>query len=107
MTPATVAPLLALARRRGLGIVAVEPAADLVVVVLLGPHHPGERLALHGPRIRVDDVALQRAVERVGLATALREDGVDVPQRRTAWLARQPHAGGDLGPGRDHEATLR
>ena len=38
-------PCAALGRRWRLGRVAVEPALDVVVVELLAPQHPGERLA--------------------------------------------------------------
>ena len=45
--PLAVAAAPALVRRRRAGRVAVEPALHVVVVELLAPEHPGERLAQH------------------------------------------------------------
>ncbi len=57
-------------------------------VELLGPQHAGQRLALHEPGIGVRHAALQRGVERVGLAAAA------VHRRRRTRRTRRPSARG-------------
>jgi hypothetical protein len=61
---------VALLRRRGLGRVAVEPGGDVVVVELLAPQHPGERLPHHERLVRGRRIGRQVGVERVGLGAA-------------------------------------
>jgi hypothetical protein len=74
---------------------------DVVLVVLLGPQHPGERLAHHELLVGVELVRDQRCVVLVGLLEAAGELAVevDVP----AALA-QPHAhhGGLSGADLEH-----
>ena len=51
VAPVRVAAVPALRRRRRPGRVAVQPALDVVVVELLGPDQPGERLPLDQPLV--------------------------------------------------------
>ena len=76
-------PCGALGRRRRLGRVAVEPAGDVVVVELLAPQHPGERLAHH-----------QRLVgRRAGRASARRRTRRPRPAAcATTWSKSAPSA---------------
>ena len=86
--PTGVAAAVALLRRRGLGRVAVEPGGDVVVVELLAPQHPGERLAHHQRLVRGRRVGRQVGVERVGLGAAGGDHVVEV----------RPAAGGEPQP---------
>ena len=63
-------PLLARLGRRRAGRIAVEPAMHRVVIVLLRPQHPGERLALHVAHVLRQRERRHAAVEVVGLAPA-------------------------------------
>ena len=67
MRPVGVAAVQALRRRRRLRRIAEQPAPHVVVVELLRPQHPGERLPLHHARVGIGDALLQRRVELIGL----------------------------------------
>ena len=85
--PAGVAAAVALLRRRGLGRVAVEPGGDVVVVELLAPQHPGERLAHHQRLVRGRGVGRQVGVELVGFGAAGGGHVVRSPARRLGRAA--------------------
>ena len=76
--PLVVAALESLGRRRRLGGIALEPAPDVVVVELLAPEQARERLAHDAPAVVVEGVGDDRGVERVRLAHAAREQGVEL-----------------------------
>ena len=121
VAPRRVAALQALGRRRRLTGIPAQPAVDVVVVELLAPEHPAERLP-HDVVLLRRRGRSQRGVERVGL-------GGPVAQRRLPALAHaaarraqpQPHLGrlpgvdvaaGTRGPpssrcGRDRRSARR
>ncbi len=84
--PAVSAPVGRLRLRR----VAAKPVPDHVVVELLRPEHPRERLALDVSLVLREALRRDRPVELVGLAPARREDLVEVPADRRAVLYRRP-----------------
>ncbi len=100
--PLVVAPVLALGRRRRLARIAVEPALHDVVVVLLGPEHPGQALAHHGSPVLAERLRNDARVELVGLGPAARNHVVDAGAgdlggvlRGEAHFHRRRAAGGD------------
>ena len=78
MQPIAFAPRFALFGRSRLGGVALEPAAHVEIIILLRPDHARERLALHEPRILARKIALQSAIEFIGLGQARGEDRVEI-----------------------------
>ena len=84
-----VAALPARFGRRRLGRVALEPAVDEVVVVLLAPQQPGEGLALHVAQVVGHVEGRDAAVEGVGLGDALREQRVEVRAQRLPAACRR------------------
>jgi len=103
VVPIGIAPMPAFWRWRRLGRIAGQPVADVVVIELLGPDHPGQGLALDQPRIFVGKVVLQVGIEGVGLVTRPSEDGVRVLERLgqlgigEAQLEGGGASAGDLG----------
>ena len=83
MRPFGVPPASARRRRRRLAGIALEPAPDLVVVPLLRPEHPRQRLAHDAPRVLAEAIRHHGRVELVGLAQALGE-GLFELRARTA-----------------------
>ena len=81
MPPLGVAPLPALRRRRGLAGIALEPAPDVVVVPLLRPEQPRQRLAHDAPRVLAEPLRDHGRVELVGLALARRRRPRRTPGR--------------------------
>ena len=75
-------PVAARGRRARLGRVAVEPALDVVVVELLAPQHPGERLPHHVRLVVRARRRRQLGVELVRLAAPLRGHVGEVRPRR-------------------------
>ena len=105
--PGRVAAVLPLRWRRWQARVAVEPARDVVAVVLLAPQHPGERLA-HDPLLVVGPAfATEGLVELIGLGLAPlhrrlerrpeRIDGRDVLRRGLAVAALAVLGGRRIG----------
>ena len=95
-------PLLREAGGFGMAGVAGEPAAHVHVVVLLGPQHAGEGLALHEARVGLRDVGLHGGVEAVGLVDAAAEHGVVAGLVQCRCLGRgEAEAQNDLGAGVD------
>ena len=90
--PARVAVELALRRRRRLRRVAVQPGRHVVVVELLGPEHPGERLAHDVGLVGAGAVGRQRLVELVRLGLALAKDKVKGLPERVRWFQRPASA---------------
>ena len=72
--PLVVAARQALGRRRGVGRVALQPAAHVEVEELLGPQHPGERLAQDERLVGRGRGGGQLGIEGVGLPLAGRHD---------------------------------
>ena len=104
--PGGVATVATLGRRWRLRRVAVEPALHVVVVELLAPDHPGERLPGDQARVVVDGGRDHLAVELVGLHATLREHLVEARAERGVGRGR-PEADPDhLGlPRRDRQAV--
>src|SRR3989442_12906266 len=73
--------------RRASGV-AFEPAPDVVVVELLGPEEPGERLPHHALGVVREPLRDDRLVELVGLSHALTEDSVEVLAERAGRKRR-------------------
>ncbi len=78
VAPLVVPPALARRGGRGLARVAVEPVVDDVVVELLRPQHPGERLPLHPPLVLGHLLGLEGRVVRVRLVAAALHRRVEV-----------------------------
>ena len=74
MAPFRVAAGLALVRRRRLGGIALQPLLDDVIIELLRPEHPGERLPLDGTMFVAQATGSERAVKLVRFRPALREE---------------------------------
>ena len=91
--PVAVAAVLAPLRRRGLGRVALQPLADVVVEELLAPDHAGQGLALDGAGILAGDVLLQLGIELVRLGTAPTHHLVEVGETRRRRGPRHSGAG--------------
>jgi hypothetical protein len=87
--PPAVPPGRAARGRRRLGRVAVQPARNVVVVELLAPEQPAERLAHHHGLIGGRAWRRQLGVELVRLASAQRDHPVEVGAER----ARRPGTG--------------
>src|SRR5262245_51261126 len=68
VAPVVVAATPTGVRRGWTGRVTVQPAQDVVVVELLGPEHPAERLAQHERLLRGATGRGQLGIELVGLA---------------------------------------
>ena len=77
---------------------------DVEVEELLAPDHAGERLALHGARVRIVEIGLDLGVEGVRLGEALRDDLVEIRESGLFGSGREtkPHA--HSAAGRDLEA---
>ena len=92
VAPAAIAALLAAVRRRKL--VAILPARDVEVEVLLAPDHAGQRLAqdLHVLRIGFRQKVF---IEHGGFRLAFGENHLALVERGDQRLARQRHADGD------------
>ena len=92
--PASVSAGVAARRRRGLGGVAFQPPRDVVVVELLAPQHPGERLAKHQCLVGRGGRRRELGVELVRLLATRRDDGCEpvaeqlVGRRRHRLVAR-------------------
>ena len=86
------------------GRIAVEPAADVVVVELLRPEHPAERLAGDEPLVLRDVCGNDLGVELVGLPLARGHDRVEVVQPPGRSVA-QPKLDRRGLPGLDLEAV--
>jgi hypothetical protein len=79
----------------GLGSVLLEPPVDVVVVELLGPQHPGQRLAHHAGRVGVEGSRDDRGVELVRFLPALVHQRVEAtPERPFRPRARRRGRGG-------------
>ena len=78
--------------RPGIDVVLAEPAVDVVLVVLLAPEQPGERLARHVGGVRIERGADHRRVELVGLRAPCREHAAR--SRRRAAARRVPRRAG-------------
>ena len=76
--PAPVAAVAAGGRRPRLGRIAVEPALDVVVVELLAPEHPRERLPHHARLVVGAGRRRQLRVELVRLAPPVGHDAAEV-----------------------------
>src|SRR5438445_12675881 len=64
-------------RRRRTRRITLEPARDVVVIELLGPEEPTERLAHHVPRVVGELLGNDRLVEFVRLPQPLAEEDVE------------------------------
>ncbi len=80
--PPAVAPVGPAGRRRRLGRIAVQPAGDVVVVELLAPQHPGERLPHHHRLVGRRPRRGQLGVELVRLGPPLRHYPVELTAQR-------------------------
>ena len=87
MGPVAIAAVTALARRRRLPGIAIQPLGNIVVEELLAPDHAGESLALHVPSVRIGDFGLEAGIELVGFAAALLEDLVEAAEVRGRRVA--------------------
>ena len=81
-----------------------QPAVDVVLVVLLAPQQPGERLAHDVRRVRVEVAGDDAGVEGVRLGDPLREHRVEVDR---AAARVQPHPDLRRAAGRDLEHVVR
>ena len=82
MMPASVAAGLALGRRRRLGGVALQPLLDDVIIKLLCPKHPGERLSLNGAVFAAQAARGERAVKLVRFLPSLRDEPIEIVESR-------------------------
>src|SRR3989442_1033501 len=73
--------------RRGRGV-AFKPAPDVVLIELLGPEEPGERLPHHALGVVREPLRDDRLVELVGLSHALTEDSIEVLAERAGRKRR-------------------
>ncbi len=81
--PLAIAPVLPFRRRWRLSGVAIDPAADIEVVPLLRPKHPGQRLAHHAPGVVGELRRDHSGVELLRLLHSLRDQRVEAfPERR-------------------------
>ena len=95
-------------RRLRRGRVALDGAAHVEEVGLLGPQHAGQRLALHQPGILVADIGLQRCIELVGIGDPLLEPVVEIQEGAAVALGRpQPKAQDRLLAGRELALEMR
>ena len=85
------APLLD--RHRRPGAVFGQPCVQVIVKVLLGPQHAGERLAHHpgAVLIRLHGGGHDRGIELVGLLAPRLEDRIEVAERLGRRLRRRAH----------------
>ena len=81
-----------------------QPAVDVVLVVLLAPQQPGERLAHDVRRVLVEVAGDDAGVEGVRLGDPLREHRVEVDR---AAARVQPHPDLRRAAGRDLEHVVR
>ena len=88
MLPMPVADASARVGRRPVGIVAIEPAADVEDVALLVPEHARESLPLDEPFVVGCAGRVNRLVKLIGLLPPLRDDRVDVGQRIVVEFVR-------------------
>ena len=98
--PAGVAAVSPLGRRWRLGRVAVEPPGHVVVVELLAPQHPGERLTHHSTFVGRRRGRGELGVELVRLGAPLGHHPGEVGSergRRVTSSARRPQAQPQLG----------
>ena len=82
MKPLMVPRITTLLRRQRLGRVAVQPVGHDKVVVLLRPEHSGEGLPRDQFRVRRKSVAMHSLVKGIGLFAALRNDRIEIRERR-------------------------
>ena len=97
-------------RRGRLARVAFEPVLDHVMVVLLGPQQPGQRLPHHVLRIGRKSGRHHRRVKLVGLALPGREDLIESDAKRfgRVWRRRiQAKLQRDRGARSDRERVVR
>ena len=96
VAPAGVATRTAARPAAGLGGVAVEPAGDVVVVELLAPEHPGERLPHHQGLVGRRRCRGQLGVELVGLGPPgdHRSSSKSLPSASAATRGRSPEGAG-------------
>ena len=83
MAPAGVAPGLALRRRRGLAGVAFQPILDDVIIELLRPKHPRERLAMDGRCSSLKHRGFKRLVKLVRFLASFPEELIEIVESRT------------------------
>ena len=69
------------------GRIAAQPAIDVEVVELLVPHHSGQCLTLHQPRVGIRDVPLQGGEEAIRLGAAGLDQRVEAGEGRNDRLA--------------------
>jgi len=81
VAPASIADVAPEGGRRRVGIVTVEPDADVEEVELFAPEHAGECLALDELLVGAGPGRVDRGVEFVGFGPALAHDLFDIPQR--------------------------
>ena len=106
--PVAVAALEALRRRGRLTGVAIEPAAHVVLVELLGPEHSGEGLPHHVLLFGREAVRDHGGVELVRFGLALAEDPVEVLAQRIAGRSRRRRSGaGARGRSRPRGSSRR
>jgi hypothetical protein len=78
VVPGAVADLPGPASGTGVGIVLLQPPAEVVLVVLLRPQHPGQGLPHHRRSVLTDLGRGDRGVELRGLRTTGLEDAAEV-----------------------------
>ena len=112
VVPSLVAGPLTMACER-IRAVLFEPAVDVVVVELLRPQHPGQRLPHHVRGIGAERRRNDAGVERVGFLPARLENGVEgrakgaVAMRRRGGQVAEAQAHGGGAAGGDRERILR
>src|SRR6516225_11041206 len=106
MTPVRVATLPALGWGRGLGGIACQPLADIVVEILLAPDHTGQGLSLYGLNVRVGQRLLQAGVEFVRLLAPPVEDVIEISVGRSPQSGCQSQTYPHLTSGRHGELVV-
>ena len=95
--PVLVADLVTRVGRWRIGVVTLQPQVDVEDIVLLGPHHAGEGLALDAALVFRSALRMDRLVELVRLATRTGDDRVH-PRSGGPGIVRQAEV-------EDHRAT--
>ena len=87
--PLPIADHPALPRPHRMGIALIQPDVEVVIVVLLAPEHPGQRLAHHAGLVFAGGRRRDRGVELVGLGATLAQHGLEVVAQRITAVERR------------------